>query len=433
MSTLTASLVDEYTARNFDREEYFALRGEIFSSESRFRAFEDIVAGLDESSMPERVKRGIGLTLMNRFPEAIAILQSVSSDKVAQSFYAFCLLEVNRPEDALELFSELAKSDRNNVPLLVGKVRATIAMGSMTQARKLIESFQAKHPEEADFQYLMGMLHEGEGEYAEAQECYDRALGLDSNHSGAQFRVAFRKELMGDPEAAVAGYEAILDQEAWHVGTLLNLGALYEDTGRYDDAIECYERILRAVPDHERALLFRKDAVGSLGMFFDEDQERRADKRNQILRIPITDFELSVRSKNCLAKMNVRTLGDLCRKSEQELLNYKNFGETSLFEIREILNKKGLRLGMFHEDEMEVVAAAPVDGDQEQTLGLPITEIEFSIRSRKALNSLDIRTVGDLVSRSEADFFTVKNFGSTSMNEIKQKLAEHGLKLKDGS
>ena len=39
-------------------------------------------------------------------------------------------------------------------------------------------------------------------------------------------------------------------------------------------------------------------------------QERREDKRNAILRTPVTDFELSVRSRNCLAKMGIRTLGE---------------------------------------------------------------------------------------------------------------------------
>ena len=81
-------------------------------------------------------------------------------------------------------------------------------------------------------------------------------------------------------------------------------------------------------------------------MYYDEEQERREDKRNKILRTPINDFELSVRSRNCLSNMGVRTLGDLVNKTEAELLSFKNFGETSLMEIKEILRNKGLRLGM---------------------------------------------------------------------------------------
>ena len=93
-----------------------------------------------------------------------------------------------------------------------------------------------------------------------------------------------------------------------------------------------------------------RDAVAALNQYYDEDQERREDKRNKIMRTPINDFELSVRSRNCLAKMNIRTLGDLVKKTEAELLSYKNFGETSLYEIKHILNQKNLRLGQLLED-----------------------------------------------------------------------------------
>ena len=93
-------------------------------------------------------------------------------------------------------------------------------------------------------------------------------------------------------------------------------------------------------------------------MFYDEDLERKEDRLNQILRTPITDFELSVRARNCLNKMNIVTLGDLVRQTEQELLAYKNFGETSLNEIKEILSSKNLRLGMAHEEAVASIEAA---------------------------------------------------------------------------
>ena len=80
-------------------------------------------------------------------------------------------------------------------------------------------------------------------------------------------------------------------------------------------------------------------------MFYDEEAQKRQERLNQVLSIPVTDFELSVRSRNCLQKMGVRTLGDLTRISEMELLSSKNFGETSLVEIRDMLHSKGLRSG----------------------------------------------------------------------------------------
>jgi hypothetical protein len=69
-----------------------------------------------------------------------------------------------------------------------------------------------------------------------------------------------------------------------------------------------------------------------------------------MLDTPVTDFELSVRARTCLKKMNIRTLGDLLRITEAELMSYKNFGETSLFEIKKMLSAKRPALGQGLED-----------------------------------------------------------------------------------
>ncbi len=64
------------------------------------------------------------------------------------------------------------------------------------------------------------------------------------------------------------------------------------------------------------------------------------------LRLPISELELSVRSSNCLKEANIKTIGDLVRKPESELLNFRNFGKKSLNEINDILKAMGLHLGM---------------------------------------------------------------------------------------
>src|SRR5256714_8014046 len=105
-----------------------------------------------------------------------------------------------------------------------------------------------------------------------------------------------------------------------------------------------------------------KGSKQARGKSYDGD-DRRGDRRSQVLDIPITDFELSVRSRNCLKKMNIRSLGDLLRTTEQELLSYKNFGETSLNEIKSLLAQKGLRLGQAVDgDKGAAVAAATALG-----------------------------------------------------------------------
>jgi DNA-directed RNA polymerase subunit alpha len=59
----------------------------------------------------------------------------------------------------------------------------------------------------------------------------------------------------------------------------------------------------------------------------------------------------------------------------------------------------------------------------------PIEDLDLSVRSRHCLDSENIATVGQLVARTEADLLKVRNFGSTSLSEIKKKLTSMGLTL----
>src|SRR5207249_840112 len=133
------------------------------------------------------------------------------------------------------------------------------------------------------------------------------------------------------------------------------------------------------------ARLFMKDAHASLTMYYNPDEEHAFNRFSQVLEIPVTDFELSVRSRNCLKKMNIRTLGDLTRVSEQQLLSSKNFGETSLLEIKEMLTAKGLRLGQSIQEgqQPEFRYRPPIqlsEADQAK-LGVPVTELNLSVRA----------------------------------------------------
>ena len=75
----------------------------------------------------------------------------------------------------------------------------------------------------------------------------------------------------------------------------------------------------------------------------------------QLLRTPIDDLELSVRSVNSLKNSNIRTLGDLVRQTESQILQVKNFGKKSLQEIADLLEREGLNFGMRYEEGGEGV------------------------------------------------------------------------------
>jgi DNA-directed RNA polymerase subunit alpha len=65
-----------------------------------------------------------------------------------------------------------------------------------------------------------------------------------------------------------------------------------------------------------------------------------------LLDTPVEELELSVRSSNCLRNENIRTIGDLTRKTEDEIAKTRNFGRKSLDEIKKRLEERGLQLGM---------------------------------------------------------------------------------------
>lgn len=64
------------------------------------------------------------------------------------------------------------------------------------------------------------------------------------------------------------------------------------------------------------------------------------------LRLPISELELSVRSSNCLREANIKSIADLVKKTEEEMLGFKNFGKKSLNEIKQLLSGMSLTLGI---------------------------------------------------------------------------------------
>lgn len=154
----------------------------------------------------------------------------------------------------------------------------------------------------------------------------------------------------------------------------------------------------------------------------DEDAREEHDRISQVLSIPVTDFALPIRSRDCLQKMGIMTLGDLCACTEQELLSSENFGETSLAEIREMLVSKGLSFRQHVQEQPAVNVQVLSDK--------PIAELKLSIRARKCMIRLGISTIADLVRLSGDDLLECRNFGITSLNNIREKLQMMGLKLR---
>lgn len=82
----------------------------------------------------------------------------------------------------------------------------------------------------------------------------------------------------------------------------------------------------------------------------EEEQQAEIDEETlrikKLLKMSVDELELSVRSHNCLKAADIRTIGDLVRRDEPEMLKFKNFGRKSLMELGKILEERGLSFGM---------------------------------------------------------------------------------------
>ena len=379
------------------------------------------------------LKLGIAQYFLGYTSKAIEHLRHAETP-LASFYLGRALVSQHKYTEALEAFEKAEKSGYN--PNTVQLQRAGIYrhQGEITQARQILSKLENQSTHNAEYHYQLAMCHLNLGDKANCIKHLERAVELDPGHTSSLFQLAHINDLAGNDDEAIQLYERCLKYPPVNIGTLKNLGILYEDHERYDKAVELFRRVLTADPMDEQARLYFKDAHASLSMHYSPEEEVQSSKFHQVLEIPVTDFELSVRSRNCLKKMNIRTLGDLTRVSEQQLLSSKNFGETSLVEIREMLTNKGLKLGQSLEEgaqnDMRFRPQQPLSEAEQAKLNLPVGELNLSVRARKCMNRLGINSIGELVSRSADELLESKNFGQTSLSEVREKLTLMGLSLR---
>ena len=407
----------------------------VHSSEANLIAFgEQVEENMSKTGEKASLAAGIGLFILARDAEAVKKLEKAKDCKEKLIYLAFALRRMGKFDEAIETLQRAIDYEADPLNITLEKAATYRYASNFEGAAKELNSLVNFENVSAEYHYQLARLQETQGFYDEAMDNYKMALELFPNHQKALFHLAYRCDLSGDEDAAIDYYRQIASTAPVYVSALLNLAVLYEDMGEFDKAARCVDKVLKYHPNHQRAILFKKDIESSKTMFYDEEKEKKKDRKTQILETPISDFELSVRSRNCLKKMNIETIGDLLNITEVELLSYKNFGETSLREIKVVLESKGLHLGMALE-EKQLAAAEAFEGSgiEEGDKGLlskPVDDLQLSVRARKCLQKLNIRTIGDLIRRTDAELLGVKNFGVTSLNEIKKAIGNLGLSLR---
>ena len=340
----------------------------------------------------------------------------------------------NHLDQAAKAFDKAEKTGYAAQQVQLQKAGVLRLQGHTGEAKTILAKLKDAAAHNAEYYYQEGGIAEAEGDQIRAAKFYTRAVELEPRHSGALFRLGFLNDLQGNDDEAIGYYEKCLKYPPIGKGVLYNLGILYEDHDHYDKATECFRRLNKADPRDERAKLFVKDAEASLTMHYSPEDEQVSEQHRIVLEIPITDFELSVRSRNCLKRMNIRTLGDLTRVTESQLLASKNFGETSLEEIRAVMNAKSLRIGQSLEQgqhyEFRYRPAQNLSPEEQAVLNKPVSDLNLSVRARKCMNRLNITTLGELIQRTADELLEAKNFGMTSLTEVRERLVQHNLKLR---
>ncbi len=439
-------------------ESFASLTHSSYQTRERFEVLLGEAAGRSEGPAGS-LRLGVGYLILGKYGMALDHFAHALAGRARHYFAAQAYVGISKHREAIDELRAAMNAgwDRVQAELEIAaiQVRAASALAALVrsgdgeaeksqrkhveEAEKILAHYAAPEPQPADWHYVQGMLAEFRNQHADAVDAYEACLDEAPDHVAANFRAARLYEFFGRDALALERYNRLSAQPRSFANALLNAALLYEDRGEFARAAECLRRVLKVEPNHCRARLFLKSVESSRESVMAEPGEKNLDPRSRLLAMQVADFELSVRARNCLKKMNVRTLGDLIKLREDELLAYKNFGETSLNEIKALLMKRGLRLGQAPEEvpaePVEPVGAPvrqvapPVPQELQGIMAKPVAELELSVRSRRCLQRLNVKTLADLVQFSEADLLATRNFGVTSLNEIKARLAENGLSL----
>ena len=274
---------------------------------SRHAVLRDAVnelAARGEQTPASAVRLGVCCYLLGRYEQAEQTLARADGGALAHYYLGRAKIEQGKYREAIACYesARTAGYDADTCALAIAETHRFL--GEAPQAMAILDQMFGPVEQTAEYLYQRAAAVSAVGgNPSEVVALYERAVEADRRHSGALFGLAMENDRRGNDEEALQLYQRAAESYPTYVGALLNLGIMYEDFQYYDRAQQCYQRILDHFPDHPRARLYLKDAAASRDMFYDEEALKRQDRMTQMLSVPVADFELSVRSRNCLQRM----------------------------------------------------------------------------------------------------------------------------------
>ena len=431
-ATTELTAADILTADNLDLEALYYLDSLVCRQENGKETIEAILPALAGKSDPD-VRLAAAYMALDNLNAAVTHAEKTPNHPIGAVILGQAKEREGNNEEALKYFQKAAQGAPTVAPIALKPIDSLRRLGRMDEAMAMAENQQKQFSDKPELDFYLGRVLEESGRYQEALDRYCRSIDINPNYADCLFRAAYLADLRGLDSLAKEFYSRIGPESSRvYVNACLNLALIYEDEEDYEKAVHCCRKALKIAPTNRRAKLFLTNAEAAANMYYSPEETKQSERMEAILRVPVSDFELSVRSRNCLSSMNIMCLGDLIKRTESEMLAYKNFGETSLREIKEMLAAKGLRLGMMREDAAtrQVMERQRRNANAE-ILNKSIDELELGVRSRKCMETMGIATIGELTSKTEAELAGARNFGRVSLTEIKKKLTEMGLSFKE--
>lgn len=145
------------------------------------------------------------------------------------------------------------------------------------------------------------------------------------------------------------------------------------------------------------------------------------------IEVPLDELGFTVGTYNCLKRAGIFSLGEICKKTMEDMTHVRNLGRKRLEEVLSKLEEYDLSLKDSEEEEV----VTDTNNESDELLEKDIGEMELSIRSYNCLKRAGINTIGDLCSKSFEDMMRVRNLGRKSLEEVIDRLNYLGLLLSE--
>jgi len=193
----------------------------------------------------------------------------------------------------------------------------------------------------------------------------------------------------------------------------------------------------------KKALVQQKDFI--IQFSIQGELIRKLDLDNSILReeihrlqgcphLLLDDLSLSTKAYYAMKNLGIRTVKELSLLTREDILSRKGMGKTTVDELGNVLKKHNLQ---FADDSKEksqlerpIVFNRHAPSIGELLKHIPVDFLDLSVRASNCLEEGGIENIAQLINKKADDLFTIRNFGKTTLTEIKKKLAIYGLGLR---